>query len=523
MDEIFKGEDIDSKEVAILEKIKTVEQETMPLVKQIIELKQNGNDAEANTLLVEKASPSFTNWLKVINEFIDYEEAKNQAATPLARDIANSFGMVMMTILLISLIVAVSVAYFISKQLSDSANTLQGGLEHFFRFLNKESTIAKNIELNSSDEFGKMAKIINLNIQKTSANITKDDEFVVDVARFINELSNGNMLAKLEKESDTPSLIELKKLLVHLQNYLEHTIARDLNNLIQVLESYKQQDFTARFPNAYAKVALIVNDLGDVISALLMESLNIGNTLEKSSNNLITNVNELNVSASSAAASLEETAASLEEMTSNIRHNTQSIAKMATLADNVTNSARHGEKLANDTTQAMEEINTQVNAINEAIKVIDQIAFQTNILSLNAAVEAATAGEAGKGFAVVAGEVRNLASRSSDAANEIKSIVINATNKANDGKNIANEMIKGYIELNENINQTINLIGDIEHASKEQLSGIEQINDAVNLLDQQTQRNASIANQTKQIALETDKIAQNIVKEALEKKFQGKL
>ena len=82
----------------------------------------------------------------------------------------------------------------------------------------------------------------------------------------------------------------------------------------------------------------------------------------------------------------------------------------------------------------MDEINTQVNAINEAITVIDQIAFQTNILSLNAAVEAATAGEAGKGFAVVAQEVRNLASRSSEAAKEIKELVLNATTKANQGK-----------------------------------------------------------------------------------------
>ncbi|MFW2608565.1 methyl-accepting chemotaxis protein, partial [Aliarcobacter butzleri] len=91
-----------------------------------------------------------------------------------------------------------------------------------------------------------------------------------------------------------------------------------------------------------------------------------------------------------------------------------------------------------------------VNLINEAIGVIDNIAFQTNILSLNAAVEAATAGEAGKGFAVVAGEVRNLASRSAEAAKEIKAIVENATSKANQGKSIATNMIEGYKELNQN-------------------------------------------------------------------------
>jgi methyl-accepting chemotaxis protein len=181
-----------------------------------------------------------------------------------------------------------------------------------------------------------------------------------------------------------------------------------------------------------------------------------------------------------------------------------------------------GEQLANKTSHSMDEINEQVTAINEAISIIDQIAFQTNILSLNAAVEAATAGEAGKGFAVVAQEVRNLASRSAEAANEIKTLVENATQKANDGKNISNDMQDGYNNLNQSISKTLELISDVENASKEQLQGIEQINNAVNELDQQIQRNASIANATEDIAIMTQNIAQDIVEDINKKKFIGK-
>ena len=195
---------------------------------------------------------------------------------------------------------------------------------------------------------------------------------------------------------------------------------------------------------------------------------------------------------------------------------------MASFSNNVTASATHGEKLANQTNVSMDEINAQVTAINEAITVIDQIAFQTNILSLNAAVEAATAGEAGKGFAVVAAEVRNLASRSAEAAKEIKDLVQNATVKANLGKEIAGNMIDGYKQLNENISQTINLISDIQNASKEQLLGIEQINDAVTQLDQQTQQNAAVASQTHDVAILTDEIAKLVVSSADEKEFKGK-
>ena len=119
------------------------------------------------------------------------------------------------------------------------------------------------------------------------------------------------------------------------------------------------------------------------------------------------------------------------------------------------------------------------------LKFIDQIAFQTNILSLNAAVEAATAGEAGKGFAVVAQEVRNLAARSAEAAKEIKDLVETATVKANEGKEIADGMIEGYSGLNENVGSTITLINTVSESFKEQLIGIEQINDAINSLDTQ--------------------------------------
>ncbi|MFW0692948.1 methyl-accepting chemotaxis protein [Aliarcobacter butzleri] len=191
---------------------------------------------------------------------------------------------------------------------------------------------------------------------------------------------------------------------------------------------------------------------------------------------------------------------------------------MANLSNDVKNSVILGEKLANQTNLSMDEINTQVTAINEAISVIDQIAFQTNILSLNAAVEAATAGEAGKGFAVVAQEVRNLASRSAEAAREIKDLVENATSKANQGKIISDEMSKGYDNLNKLISETIDIIKDVSVASNEQLQGIEQINDAISMLDRVTQENAHEATKVANIANETLQMAQVLVQNAKTKK-----
>jgi methyl-accepting chemotaxis protein len=310
---------------------------------------------------------------------------------------------------------------------------------------------------------------------------------------------------------------------------IESTRSRFLE-VDKVLEEYSNHNYLESLKmkpddekgGVFERLVVGINTLQKSITQMLIENKTNGLTLEESSNVLLNNVNKLNESSNEAASSLEETAAALEEITSNIRHTTENIAKMANYSNNVTQSALEGEKLANRTNVSMDEINQQVLEINEAITVIDQIAFQTNILSLNAAVEAATAGEAGKGFAVVAQEVRNLAARSAEAAKEIKSLVEDATSKANEGKLIASSMIQGYKTLNENISSTIGLIKDVEGASKEQLLGIEQINDAVNQLDEQTQQNAMVASQTHDVAIMTDEIAKMVVSNANEKEFDGK-
>ena len=423
---------------------------------------------------------------------------------------------------IVILVMIMAYMIYITKGILKSINNLRSGMIDFFKYLNKESDKSTKIDIINNDELGEMSKLINENIEKTKNTIEKDALFIDDVARFVQELKSGNMLAKIEKDSSTDSLIELKKLLIELQQYLEHTIANDINILLDILDKFSNYDYRPRFKNAYGRVAIAVNTLGDSITGMLVENKANGLTLDYSSDVLLKNVDTLNTNSKEAAAALEETAAILQEITSNITHNTENVVKMSSYANELTLSANDGQQLAQETTVSMDEINAQVTAINEAISVIDQIAFQTNILSLNAAVEAATAGEAGKGFAVVAGEVRNLAARSAEAASEIKSLVENATVKANNGKSIADKMIDGYNKLNDNVSKTMDLIKDVEMASKEQQSGIEQINDAVTNLDKQTQQNAMIATQTHDVAIETDEIAKLVVSNADAKEFDGK-
>ncbi|MGB5918995.1 methyl-accepting chemotaxis protein [Arcobacter sp.] len=412
--------------------------------------------------------------------------------------------------------------YVTTKEYTEFWESLNKGLSQINEFerIRKDGT---SVWIQASytpvkNKSGKVTRVVKFAQDITDAkNVIKAANKAIDIAK------TGIMKQTIQEKTQNEGIENLKNGINDLFKIVSTKVDGDLNKISAALLSFQKLNFTHRIEgNNLGEVANGLNNLANVVNEMLVENKANGLTLDKGSDLLLANVDKLNQSSNEAAASLEETAAALEEITANIRNNTQNIAKMASNSTNVTTSVSNGEKLAKQTTVAMDEINEQVKSINEAISVIDQIAFQTNILSLNAAVEAATAGEAGKGFAVVAQEVRNLASRSAEAAKEIKTLVENATSKANEGKNIAGNMIEGYKELNQNIQETINLISDIEMSSKEQQTGIEQINTAVTQLDQQTQQNAMVASQAHDIATTTDTIAKLIVSEANEKEFIGK-
>ncbi|WP_419776777.1 methyl-accepting chemotaxis protein [Malaciobacter marinus] len=425
--------------------------------------------------------------------------------------------------LVILSIVAISAVIIINKMVVNRLLVFQEGLMGFFNYLNRETSDIKELHTDKFDEIGLMAKVVNENIVKAKKGIEEDRQVIDDTIKVLAEFEQGDLSQRIHVNCSNKSLQELTELL----NKMGDNIEKNIDGVLDILDQYSNYNYinkvnTSGIKAHLEKLANGVNSLGNATTQMLIDNKTNGVTLQESSTILLSNVDKLNKASNEAAVSLEETAAALEEITGTVNTNSEKIGSMSSLAEKVTNSASQGQELASKTTDAMDEIDKQVTAINEAISIIDQIAFQTNILSLNAAVEAATAGEAGKGFAVVAGEVRNLAARSAEAASEIKTLVENATKKANEGKTIADGMIKGYSGLNENINKTIELISDVSVASKEQQTGIVQINDAVNSLDQQTQQNAEIASQTKNIADQTSQIAQTIVQSADEKEFIGK-
>ncbi|MEA2050252.1 MAG: methyl-accepting chemotaxis protein [Campylobacterota bacterium] len=327
--------------------------------------------------------------------------------------------------------------------------------------------------------------------------------------KFISEKRSGNGEAFITTKSGKtiPVYVYIVPIIENNEVIRSYILLRDQRGEIEKRESYMKSESAPVIETLQNIIdgkidqELIIDDSSEL---KILENpvnnirLNISNIINQISNSTTKILDMTNKSSNS----LSQTTKTIEDLTEKISQNTKDISNMSNHTNSVTKSLKNELELANKTVESMDQINEQVVLINDSISVIDQISFQTNILSLNAAVEAATAGEAGKGFAVVAQEVRNLASRSAEAAKDIKNIVEAATSKANNGKEISNQMISGFELLNDSVNKMAEIIQYVTSSSIEQQKGIEDINIAINELSVNIKQSAEVTNDSQKDTFE---------------------
>jgi len=238
-----------------------------------------------------------------------------------------------------------------------------------------------------------------------------------------------------------------------------------------------------------------VNALGEETSHFMSENDRNSKVLMETSQGLSDMMTELSISSNAQATELEEVSAAIEEILGNIRNSSEKVLEMKSTAVDMTNLTKEGSEKIGEMSEIISQVSTSQDNIAKAIEQIDQIAFQTNILSLNAAVEAATAGEHGKGFAVVAQEVRNLAARSTEAAEEIKNLVSTGGSLISQSNVISRDVNESFNKLVERINETSGNIEDVTSMTEEQSNAMQSINTSMQKLDQNTQTNAVKANE----------------------------
>ena len=422
-----------------------------------------------NVVATEDASYDAPKWFSKISISIDAMrelelkllEGMQKDAKQIKSD-ANTQMVVSVSVIAVCIALMLLVSILIGKNLISGIDSTKNGLVRFFEFLNNKTDKAQLLNRGGSDEIGQMCALINENIKQIEANLAEQNGFIVEANAFVNQIGKGNYVAQLNANTSNPALSQLKQTFKDLQIALKNAIAANGDEVLNLLESFKKQDFTKRLDDE-GKMATGINALGDEIAGMLRANLQQAHTLEEKAEFLARSMQQVTQGASLQANSLQESAAAVEEMSSSMSAISQK---------------------AQDVTRQSEEI-------KNIIVIIRDIADQTNLLALNAAIEAARAGEHGRGFAVVADEVRKLAERTQKSLGEIE---------AN-----ANVLAQSINEMSESI--------------REQSEAINMINQGVAEVDELTKQNVRVANDTSVVTAEVDSMAKAIVEDVRKKKF----
>ena len=277
-------------------------------------------------------------------------------------------------------------------------------------------------------------------------------------------------------------------------------ITRPLANARQVFVEMSHGNLTNRIESRgndeIGQMMLSLADTQDKLRDLIINIQGSVESISTAASQISTGNTDLSQRTEEQASSLQETASSMEQVASTVKHNTDNTAHANQLASQANSSAGTGGEKAEQAVGKMHELTESSEKISGIISLIDGIAFQTNILALNASVEAARAGEQGRGFAVVAQEVRNLAQRSADAAKQIQDLIALNGEVVQEGRVLVEAVGDSMSEIVTHSAKVSELMDAVNRASNEQTMAIDQVSVAISQMDEVTQQNAALVEQT---------------------------
>ncbi len=359
--------------------------------------------------------------------------------------------------------------------------------------------------ISGDQEHGLMActdKKVLLKLQEVNQLWVRFQGHINDLTAFGPGTSRGKKALEAIKTENLPLLERMNEAVMLYEK------SSNANNILTF------QSILLLFTLAIAFVAwfftrkLIIKPLRQITSTLDESAEDIN----QASSTVATGAETIADQASNQAASIEESSASLEEITTISKQNADNITEANSLMQETQSVVEKAHSYMEHMKKSMEEISVAGQEISKIIKTIDEIAFQTNLLSLNAAVEAARAGEAGAGFAVVAEEVRNLAHRSSEAAKNTSSMIEDVVGKIEKGSELVEQSTTAFDEVANSSKKVASLTNEIVHSIQEQSHGISQINIAINEMDSVTQKNAATSEESASVARDMQNQASQLLR-----------
>lgn len=328
------------------------------------------------------------------------------------------------------------------------------------------------------------------------SDVTNELAVQQEVDDVVQAVVNGDFSKKISLDDKEGFMAALAQSI----NNLKDTVSDVFDEIAMSLSSLAKGDLKYQIETDYAGTFEILkqdtNQTSARIKQIVTEILIAANEIASASKEIASGSIDLSQRTENQASSLEETAASMEEMSTTVKQNADNAQQANQLAMRAREVAEEGGTVVEQAVEAMSSIENSSQKVSDIIGVIDEIAFQTNLLALNAAVEAARAGEAGKGFAVVASEVRTLAQRSSEAAKDIKGLILDSNTQVRDGVELVGETGQSLSNIVESIKRVADIVSEIAAASQEQATGVGEINAAITQMDEMTQQNAALVEES---------------------------
>ena len=332
--------------------------------------------------------------------------------------------------------------------------------------------------------------------EQNADRVKEADALNAQLTEVVGAAVEGDFNKRMATEFADPSFAGLARSV----NALVETVDRGLGETGEVLAALANTDLTRRmqgnYAGAFARLRDDTNAVGDKLTEVVTQLRQTSRSLKTATSELLSGANDLSERTTKQAATIEETSATMETLATTVLDNAKRAEEASVNAGDVTRTAEKGGAVMRAATEAMERITTSSGKISNIIGLIDDIAFQTNLLALNASVEAARAGEAGKGFAVVAVEVRRLAQSAAEASSEVKALIEQSGAEVNSGSKLVTEAAGQLDSMLEGARRNRELLEGIARESREQASSIEEINTAVQQLDEMTQHNAALVEET---------------------------
>ena len=316
-------------------------------------------------------------------------------------------------------------------------------------------------------------------------------------AHTVDKVANGDLTARVTEQFDDPNLAQLADTL----NAMAATVQEGLRESRDVMAAIAQSDLSKRVVGQYNgefdQLKRSVNETADILSDVVGRLKAATRTVADAMNPLLDGAGDLANRTTSQAASIEETSAATEQLSNTVKQNAARADKARGSADTAHDIARTGGEVMTDATAAIDRIAQSSAKISDIIGLIDNIAFQTNLLALNASVEAARAGEAGKGFAVVASEVRRLAQSAGAASQEVKGLIDEGAEEVRQGVDLVSKAAESLSSIVVAVGDVTGIMNEIAEESREQALSLNEVNTAIRNLDEMTQRNAVMADETR--------------------------